>query len=111
MDNRWYPAMIVAVLFGAMVYALHADLSRPLVEARSPTAPTAEQQHAPNRISLPVEIVPGPEHAAEATQQKRYADKHAAAEQDLTDATWNLAYFTLALAIFAAGQVAFFLWQ
>jgi len=113
-NGKWYPAIIIAVLLGAIVYALHADLSQP----RSPRAPAqehqktaTEQQHAPNRIALPVEIVPGPEHASDAAQQKRYADEHAAAEQDLTEATWKLASFTLALAVFAAVQVGFFFWQ
>jgi hypothetical protein len=117
--ERWYPAIIVAVLLGAMIYALHADLSQPRpLQPRPPSAPTQEQQtpsaeqhRDPNRIALPIEIVPGPDHAAEAAEQQQHANEHAAAEQDLADATWKLAYFTLALAGFAAVQVGLFFWQ
>jgi hypothetical protein len=116
-DDRWYPAIIVAALLVAMFYALHADLSRPL-PPRSPRAPTQEQQpptekqqRAGGGIALPVEIITSPEHAAEAAEQKRQADENAATEKDLADATWKLAYFTLALAAFAGGQVVLFVWQ
>ena len=117
MGERWYPAVIVAVLLSAMVYALHMDLSQPL-QPWSPSAPTQEQKEpsqGKNResrwITLPVEIIPSKEHTSETADQKRQTKENAATENDLTDATWKLAYFTLALAIFASGQVALFFWQ
>jgi hypothetical protein len=33
MDEKWYPAVIVLAILGAMFYALHADLSRPAINA------------------------------------------------------------------------------
>ncbi len=104
----------------AIIYALHADLSQPVqpLQPRAESAPAQEQQkpstnqeRSSGRVALPVEVVPGPEHAADTAEQQRHADENAATEKDLADATWKLAYFTLALAAFAAGQVALFFWQ
>jgi len=36
-NERWYPAIVIAALFGAMIFALHADLS-------SPSFPTAQTE-------------------------------------------------------------------
>ena len=88
------------------------------LQPRTPGAPTQEQQRPATEekrgteaVPLAVKIIPGPERQAEATDEKRRADEHAAAEQSLTDATWKLAWFTLALTAVALAQAGLFVSQ
>lgn len=108
------------LLFVAIIGALAADAGH-VAEGQQPPPPSApaQEQHEPaaqdkrgtDEVPLTVKVLPSPDHQTEAAEEKRRADEHAAAEQDLSDATWKLAYFTFALSVFAAGQVALFWWQ
>jgi hypothetical protein len=73
--------------------------------------PAAENKHGTNEVPLLVKILPGPDHEAQAKEDQRRANEHAMAERGLVNATWNLAWFTLALVIVASGQIALFFWQ
>jgi hypothetical protein len=92
--ERWYPAFILIVLFGAMIYALHADLSQP-------TQPPAMSSQQPNSI----------EEQAEANRKRYEIYEKSTVERNLTVYTGWLAITTVALAVVAAVQAGLFLWQ
>lgn len=73
--------------------------------------PAAENERGTNEIPFAVKILPSPDHEAQAKEDQRRADEHAAAERGLVNATWYLAWFTLTLAIVASGQIALFFVQ
>src|SRR5437660_1388402 len=66
---------------------------------RSNQQPPTEDKRGTDEIPLSIKILPSQDHEAQAKEEQRRAGEHAASERGLVNATWYLAWFTLALAI------------
>jgi hypothetical protein len=90
----------------------------PSVQTLSPSTPTQEPRKPPDADQrgtdagpLSVKIIPSQDHQTEEAEHKRQTDENAATEKDLADATWKLAWFTLALVAAVGIQIILFVWQ
>jgi hypothetical protein len=126
MDEKWYPAVIVLAILGAMFYALHADLSRPLqppaISAREQIGPpqtpprendkpAASDQRGTEPAPTASEQINADEARAEAERKRYEIYEKSFIERRLTSYTGWLAIATFVLSIVAAVQVCLFVWQ
>jgi len=99
--------VLVLALLSAVAENSWGQSKQPPRDAKTTQQPVATDQRGTDQVPFTVKVLPTQKTEAERENEQRHRDN----ETQLTDASWWLACFTLALVFTAVVQAGLFVWQ